>query len=152
MVRTSAQTRQEELKETQQVTRKKVSDVWPKLWDDRTGGDAVVEAEEVIDEREAGEAELPGSIFAEELFRENRQRKPKQTRKQKRLEWSKHGLVRGKDRAKEKQQTESLEVSVGSEDLRHLQQEDKTLASVLEAAEGKTELVESKFFTGERCQ
>ena len=108
VVRTHAQARRDELEEDQQFARKKDSGVQHKLLGDNTDGDAVVETKKAVEEGEVEETELLGSTFAEELFLEDRQAKLWQNRKLKRLERSKHRQVRGKDRDREKRQTESL--------------------------------------------
>ena len=51
VVRTHAQAKQEELEETQRVTGEKEGGVQLKLLEDETAGDAVIETEEVVHER-----------------------------------------------------------------------------------------------------
>lgn len=59
------------------------------------------------------------------------------------VEKKQHGLVRAKDG---RQRKESIGGCVSEDNLQRMQKEDETLKSVREAAEGKTEWVDSGYF------
>ena len=120
VVRTRAQVQQEAAEEAQQAVKERDCGVQPTLLE-KVGTEV--------------EEESVGSEFDDDLFGDVGRRKPYLTRKQKREERVRHGLVRAKDQPEAKG-TVSM---VDGVELRELQQSDDTLAVVRAGAEGRTE-------------
>jgi len=78
-----------------------------------------------------------GSSFAEDLFQGEGRQKPHLTRKQKREERHRHGLVRAKDRPGSRGGVDGPPGVTWTE-LHRLQEEDETLSGARNAVEGKT--------------
>ena len=127
VVRTRAQARQEAAEEVQQAVKERDCGVQPTLLE-KVGAEV--------------EEELVGSEFDDDLFREVGRSKPHLTRKQKREERVRHGLVRAKDQP----QAKSTVSVVDGTELRELQQSEDTLAVVWAEAEGRTEPGSTGFF------
>ena len=133
VVKTRAQTIKDKAEEQEHEAKQQECGVRPHPLEDQDGG-SVIDVSDGI--------EMPGQSFADDLFRQDGRAKPRQTRKQKREERARHGVIRAKD-LPQKAPTWNF----GSkEELIELQRTDDTLETVRKEASEKTEAVHSGLF------
>ena len=133
VVKTRAQTIKDKAEEQEHEAKQQECGVRPHPLEDQDGG-SVIDVSDGI--------EMPGQSFADDLFRQDGRAKPRQTRKQKREERARHGVIRAKD-LPQKAPTWNF----GSkEELIELQRTDDTLETVRKEASGQTEAVDSGLF------
>ena len=137
VVMTRAQLKRRKMEEEAQAEKEEISGARPSTIEEveeRTEEDE----QAVVEETDTEEAEgLVGSSFSEELFQKGKEQRQRLTRKQKRQERHRYGLVRAKDKPGSRGKGDgSLNITRG--ELQHLQETDETLDTVWKAVEGKT--------------
>ena len=136
LVVTRAQARRDEEEEEARVRRDEESGVVPNTPE---------EAKQETPGSKAGEEEVPGSIFAEDLFQGGSSTKVSMTRSQKREQRHEHGLERAKDKPRRGETADPV-LGITSGELMELQERDESLAKARELAEGKSAEVAEGYF------